>query len=232
MTEEAKKADPRTVQLKHVRLSFCDSLKDARPTVKDGVPKHASNFILEADDPLYEENKAKVVAAIKEACDQEWKNPDAYKAIMEDDPKRLCFRKGERFKNQTSGEVYKGYEGNWAVAGTGPGGNKNPRRPKLFDRGRRPLKDQATREQLDQNKFFEEKGIPDIFYSGTYGDVILAFYATNEGGRGVFCSIEAVRSHQEGERMAGGTYVDADMFDELDGDDAFDGADVKNDPLG
>lgn len=220
---EEKKKDPRTVQLKRVRLSFCDSLKTAKPTVKDGVPKHASNFILEADSPTYEANKAAVTAAIKAACKQEWDKEDAYKAIMEDDPKRVCFRKGERFKNQETGEVYKGYAGNWAIAATGPGGNKNPRRPKLFDRGKRPLKEQATKEQIDQNVFFEEKNINEVFYSGTYGDVILSFYGTNEGGRGVFCSIEGIRSHQEGERMAGGTHVDADDFEDLDGGDAFEG---------
>lgn len=239
MAEAEKKPDPRTVQLKGVRLSFTDSLKDKKPTVKDGVPKHAANFILETDAANFEENKAKVRKALEAAGEQEWGNPDAYKSIMEDDPKRVCYRKGERFKNQETGEVYKGYTGNWAIAGTGPGGNKNPRRPKLIDRGKRVLREQATKEQIEQGRTFDEKDILDIFYSGSKCDVILAFYGTNEGGRGIFCSIEAIRSHQEGERLGrGAVNIDVDDFDDLDGDDdAFGdspstGSTVDDDPLG
>jgi hypothetical protein len=53
--------------------------------------------------------------------------------------------------------------------------------------------------------------------------VVISFYGTDEGGRGVFASIEAIRSRQEGERLGGGPRASADDFDDLDDDDAFSG---------
>lgn len=200
-----EKSDGRTVQLKHVRLSFTNSLKEKQATVKDGKPKHTFNVILESSDPNYKANMAKVAAALGVASEKKWKNPDAWKEIAEDNPKRVCFRKGERFKNQETGKVYAGYEGNYAIScGTPQGGQA---RPKLLDRHKRPV---------------EEKDILDVMYGGAYSDVILSFYGTDEGGRGAFCTGDAIRSHQQGDHMGGGIYVDADDFDDLGDDDSFD----------
>jgi hypothetical protein len=138
------------------------------------------------------------------AGELKWKNADAFKTIQVDDPKRVCFRKGERFKSQKDGKVYAGYEGNLAISCGTPGGGQ--KRPKLLDRMKREV---------------EEKDILDVMYGGTHADVILSFYGTDEGGRGIFCTGEAIRSHQEGERMGGGVYVDADDFDDME-DDGFD----------
>lgn len=207
-TETEKKRDPRTVTLKRVRLSFTDQLKDKKATVADGTPKHSCNLLLETDQPEFEANKAKVVAAIEAACEVEWKKPEKYKEIAEDTPKRVCFRKGERFKNQESGEVYKGYANNWAISGGTPGAGQ--RRPKLMDRRKRDV---------------EEKDILEVMYGGSYADAIVSFYGTDKGGNGVFCTIEAIRSHQEGERMGGGIQVSADDFDDMDDGDSFGAAD-------
>jgi len=199
-----EKSDGRSVQLKHVRLSFTNSLKEKEATVKDGKPKHTFNVILEAGDPNFEANKAKVIGAMKAACDKKWKNPDAYKGIQEDNPKRVCFRKGERFKSQ-EGKIYAGYEGNLGISCGCPNGGQS--RPKLLDRHKRPV---------------EENDILDVMYGGSYADVILSFYGTDEGGRGLFCTGDAIRSHQQGDRMGGGIYVDADDFDDIEDDDSFD----------
>lgn len=202
--------DARTVQLKHVRLSFCDSLLHKKKTAKtdDAKEAHSANLILEKDDPHYQANYDKVVAALRAASEEKWVGkPDRWSEIAKDDPKRVCFRKGERFKNQTTGEIYAGYENNVAIAGKGPMGGQ--KRPKLLDRHKRPV---------------EEKDILDVMYPGTYCDAIVSFFATDKGGLGVFCSIEAIRSHQEGERMSGGFDVDPDVFEDLE-DDGFGGAD-------
>jgi hypothetical protein len=198
------KSDGRTVQLKRVRLSFTDSLKEKKATVEGGKPKHNLNIINEASGPNFDVNQAKIMSAIKAAGEKKWKNPDAYKGIQEDNPKRLCFRKGERWKNK-EGKVYAGYEGNYAFSAAGPSGGQ--KRPKLLDRHKREVAEDA---------------ILDVMYGGTYADVIVSFYGTDEGSRGIFCSVEAIRSHQEGERMGGGIYVDADDFDDLEDDDSFD----------
>ncbi|MEH0291779.1 ssDNA-binding protein [Agrobacterium sp. CCNWLW71] len=221
MAIEDKATDGRTVQLKRVRLSFTDSLKDKKKTSDDpnALPKHGLNIINEKDSPYYEENHKKIMAALRAAGEKAWKNPDAYKDIMEDNPKRVCFRKGEKFKNK-EGKVYTGYEGNYAFSASGPSAGQ--KRPKLLDRRKRCLRDQATAEQLKAGKVFEESEILDIFYGGVFGDVIVSFFGTDKGSRGIFSSAEAIRSHEEGERMGGGIYVDADDFDDLEEDDSFD----------
>lgn len=210
MADDKKNNDPRTVQLKNVRLSFTDSLLEKKATVEDGTPKHSCNIIIESDTPEFAANKAKCVKALEAAGVQEWgekRGPEMWVRISEDDPKRVCFRKGERFKSKETGEPYAGYAGNLAVACGGPGGGK--RRPKMFDRYKRPV---------------AEADILEVCYSGSYADVILSFYGTEKGGLGIFCSIEGIRSRQEGERMAGGIEVNEDMFDDLpDSDDAFEG---------
>ena len=208
-----EKSDGRTVQLKRVRLSFTDSLKDKKKTSDDpnAKPKHGLNVIIEMNGPNGEANKAKVGAALRAAGEKQWKNPDAFKKIAEDNPKRVCFKKGEKFKNKED-KVYAGYEGNYAFSASGPSAGQ--KRPKLLDRHKREV---------------EEKDILDVFYGGVYADVIVSFFGTDKGSRGIFASVEAIRSHQEGERMGGGIYVDADDFDDLE-DDGFDAGPATRKP--
>jgi hypothetical protein len=198
-----------------VRLSFTDSLKDKKATVENGTPKHSANVIVvqtPGDDPLskkaaalFDQNKAKIVSRHQGIRLEAWGKEDAWKDIAEDSPKRLCFRKGERFKNN-DGEVYKGYAGNWAISASGPKGGEH--RPLLLDRHKRQV---------------EEKDILDVMYGGSYCDVVVSFFGTEKGGKGIFASIEAIRSRQEGERLGGGPRASADDFDDLDDDDSFAG---------
>jgi hypothetical protein len=215
MSEAPKPADPRTVRLKMVRLSFSDSLKDKKATVENGTPKHGTNLILvqtAGDDKLsqqaaalYKQNSEAVLSALKAAGMEAFGKEDAWRDIAEDNPKRLCFRKGERWKNN-DGEVYKGYAGNWGISASGPKGGEL--RPLLLDRYKREV---------------EEKDILDVMYGGTYADVVISFYGTEKGGKGIFASIEAIRSRQEGERLGGGPRASADDFDDLEDDDSFSG---------
>lgn len=218
MTDEKQK-DPRTVQLRRVRLSFTDGLFEKRKTSDDenAKPKHTCNVILEKDQPHFADNKNKIMDGIRAAGDRAWKNEDAYKGIQEDSPKRVCFRPGERFKNK-DGKPYAGYEGNFGLTCGTPGAGQ--KRPKMYDRVKRNV---------------AETDILDVCYGGSYADVVVSFYGTDKGSRGIFCVIEAIRSHQEGERMGGGGWDgDADDFDDLeDAEDAFAGtASADSDPLG
>lgn len=197
--------DPRTVTLKGVRLSFTDGLvekrvpRNAEPGTK---AKHNTNIILESGSKFYAENMAKVKAAQEAACTVMWKDPNRYKIIADDNPKRVAFKNGERFKNK-EGKIYAGYEGNHAFSAAGPGGGE--RRPVLRDKYKRPV---------------DEKDIREVFYSGTDADVIVSFYGTEKGSAGVFCSVEVIRSHQKGERMAGGyAYDETDLSEMEDFDD-------------
>lgn len=199
-----EKSDGRTVQLKRVRLSFTKRLKTKGKTSDEATKEtHGLNIIIDKSQPTFDANIKKCEAALREAGKQAFKNENAWKDIAEDAPKRVCFRKGEKFKNK-EGKVYAGYEGNYAFGANGPSGGE--KRPKLLDRHKRTV---------------EEGDINDVFYGGCYADVIVSFYGTEKGSRGIFATIEAIRSHQEGERMGGGVEVDADDFDDLEDDDSF-----------
>jgi len=216
--------DPRTQTLKGVILSFTDGIKEKRlprnaePGTKE---KHNFNIIVPSGTPHTEENLRRIGIALKAAGEKQWKDPDAYRKIAEDNPKRVTFKKGERFKNK-EGQIYAGYEGHHAFAVSGPGGGE--RRPKLLDRYKRKLREQADAAEIKDGRVFEEGQILDIFYSGTRADVIVSFYGTDKGSRGVFATAEVVRSHQEGERMAGGYVFDESDMDEFEdfGDDGLD----------
>lgn len=206
MASLEERSDGRTVQLKAVRLSFTNSLKDKKPTTKDGSgrPKHTLNVILERNSPHFEANEAKCVAAMREAGEQFKKKPDLWKSLMDDDHKRLCFKKGERMKT-ADGDVREHYAGNLWISGAGP--KAGDQRPKLLDRKKQPV---------------AYDDILDVFYGGVVADVVISYYATDKGGSdGLFCSVEAIRSHQVGDRFpeGGGINVDEDDFDDLDDDD-------------
>lgn len=217
---EAGKKDPRTVQLKSVRLSFADGLVEKKAAVKDAKERHSCNLIIitpegAEKDPLlqaaakhFEANKAAVISAMKAAGEQAFGNPDAYKVIAEDSPKRVAFRKGERFKND-EGQVYTGYANNWAIsAAGGPGAGQ--RLCKIYNRNKRQIT--------------EKSEIAEVAYTGSLADVIVSFYGGDEGGRGMFCSIDAIRSHQEGQSIGGGGWTGSvDEFDDLPEGDAFSG---------
>lgn len=214
------RSDGRTVQLKNVRLSFAESLKDKKKAAntEDAKLVHQCNLIIEKDSEQYAENVAKIEKAIETACEMEWKKKDKWKVIEEDAPKNVCYRKGSRFKNK-EGVIYAGYEGNMAIAGKGPSAGQ--RRPKLLDRSKRRLKEQVIKpDDLKAGRYFEETEINEVFYNGSYCDAVVSFYGTDKGGGDKLCvSVDAIRSYQRGDRMGGGIEVDDDDFDDFDDDD-------------
>jgi len=216
VTEEKKK-NPRIAKLRKVRLSFTDSLKDAKATVKGGVPKHGCNILIEPDKPETEANKAAVIAALEAVGEEKWGNKEKYKVIAKKDPKRVQYRKGDVFTDKDD-VPYKGYEGAMVVPGYGPGGTKNPKRPLITGRNKKKW-------IWNPAEGAENTGrILDVCYSGVVADVIVEFYpveGADAGGDGIFSAIHLIRSHEVGERMSGGHTVsedDLDEFDDLDDD--------------
>ncbi|RWO06346.1 MAG: DUF2815 family protein [Mesorhizobium sp.] len=201
----------RTVTLTRVIASFADSLNVASLPKKNkdpnAKPKHGSNFILVTGSPDFDSNKAACISAMKAAGVEFKRGEGWWKTLWEDKPDNLSFKKGDRFKTD-AGEIYKGYAGNLVVAAKGPGGGL--KRPQVRDRYKKVITDPAQ---------FNE-----IVYNGTLCDAIISFYGTENGGTPrITCSVEAIRSHQEGERLGGGgVYVDDDDFDTLEADDSFD----------
>ena len=201
--------DARTVLCKGLRLSFTDTLlTPGKPKgADDAKESYGCNFINERDSKHFADNDKKIRAALSEAGFQFKGNRDLYKVIIEKDPKRVAYRKGERFTND-DGKIYDGYEGNFAISAKGPRAGRE--RPTMKDRRKRDITG-------------IDKDILAVCYSGSYCDAILSFYGTDKGGQGIFCSIEAIRSHEEGDHLGGGRIaVSDDMFDDLEDDDSFD----------
>lgn len=200
----------RTVTLTRVRASFADSLQEATLPKKNkdpnAKPSHGANFIIEKGSDHFDSNKAAIISALQ-AASREFKKPEEWwKTLWDDKPDNLSFRKGDRFKTD-AGEIYKGYEGNLVVIAKGPQGGR--KRPQIRDRYKKVVDDVSR--------------INEVVYNGTYCDVIISFYGTDNGGTArLTCSVEAVRSLQEGDRLGGGgIYVDDDDFDTVEDDDSF-----------
>lgn len=214
-----KDATGRTATLTGVRLSFGDSLdvaslpkKNNDPSAK---PKHGVNLIIEKDSADFEANKAVIIEALKNAS-TEFKKPDTWwKTLFDDKPDNICMKKGDRFKTD-AGEIYKGYEGNLVLALKGPAGGL--KRPQIRDRNKKIVHDPSTCPDTTR--------IKEVAYNGSYADCIVSFYGTDNGGTARLTgSVEAIRSHERGERLGGGgIYVDEDDFDDLEQDDSFDNA--------
>lgn len=207
---ETKAPDARRVTLKDVVLSY-PTLREAEATIEGGKKKFSSNFII---DPNTASGKANIAAAQKAVAAAElaeFKETGVIKKAVED-PKRIALRAGERFKN-TDGDVYGGYEGMVGIAA------KADKRPKLWDR---------------KKNLVELEDIEDVFYGGVRCDVVLSFFCTSKkehGGKGLFCTVEGIRSRQEGEPFGGGARASADDFDDLeevDEDDGIGGGDTDD----
>lgn len=217
MTEETKKKNPRIATFKNVILSFTDSLGEAKATVKNGVPKHGCNILIPPNEPDTEANKAAAIAALETTGEEQWQNKDKFRNIAKKDPKRVQYRKGDTFTNADD-EPYKGYDGCMVVPAYGPGGTKNPKRPKIMDRKKNWVWNPDKGAEASNAK------ILDVCYSGVRADVKVEFYpvtGADAGGDGIFTALHLIRSRQVGERMAGGYQVDdsdADDFDDLEDD--------------
>ena len=183
--------------LPNVRLSF-PTLKNKRATVKDGKEKFSANFIIDPSTPQGKRNIELCKKAILEAEMETFRKTGVVKTI--EDPKRIAFRPGAKFRNQ-EGEVYEGYAGMVAVS------CNNDSRPQLWDR----YKGEVDYEDIE-----------DVFQGGFHCDAAIRFFCVNgadKGGRGLFCAVNGIRSHQRGEVFSTGGRISVDEFDDLDDDD-------------
>lgn len=221
----ATEQDARVATIKNVRLSFCNGLREKTKSHPDAKPKHSCSFIL---DPTVPEHKANLAAVRKAIAAAEVKEFGAGKegiiAKSVQDNKRIVFREGSTFTNE-DGETYQGYDVEGAY---GLGSCKSDRRPKLFDRKKRPFEGNATEEQKQAGKYFEIDEIDDIFQAGQFCDAIVSFYCTSkkeQGGRGLFASVQLIRARQTGETFGGGNSASPDDLEDLEDDDGIGGED-------
>lgn len=200
-----KVVDPRRVTLQNVRGSFY-ALIEPKASVPNGPKKFGANFILDPDTAQGKANIAKCEAAILEAEKREFKGKTGIiEKVLKKDIKRVCFREGDSFTNKQD-EVYVGYEGMYGLA------TKSKKRPKLLTRTK---------------QLVEVDDIGDIFLAGMDVDAIVSFYCTSkdeQGGNGLFCTVELIRARGTGEAFgsAGVSDDDIDGLEELPDDDGMD----------
>lgn len=213
MANEQK--DERVATIKNVRLSFCNGLRTKTKSHPDAKEKHSCSFIL---DPGVAEHAANMKAVKKAIAAAEIKEFGTGKegiiAKTVQDNKRIVFREGSKFTNE-DGDVYDGYSVEGAF---GLGSCKSDKRPKLFDRSKTAV---------------ELEDIDDVFQAGQYCDAIVSFYCTSkkeQGGRGLFASVQLIRARQVGDTFGAGNNADPDDLDDLD--DVDDGLDGDDDLLG
>ena len=202
----ATQTDERVCTIKNVRLSFCNGLREKTKSHPDAKPKHSCSFILDPSVPEHAANLKVIRKAIAAAEMKEFGKTGVVEKIQ--DHKRVVFREGETFTNE-DGETYQGYDVEGAY---GLGSCKSDKRPKLFDRGKNAV---------------EPEDIDDVFQAGQSADAIVSFYCTSkkeQGGRGLFASVQLIRARQVGETFGAGNNASADDLDDLD--------DIEDDGLG
>jgi hypothetical protein len=228
---EEKKQDPRTCKLL-VRLSFTDGLKDKKAPVRDGKEKHSVNLIVvsTADDadPQSKAGRCAVrgAAEANHGLHQGSRRRSVGQAGRVQRHRRERTRSGSASARASASKTTKA-KSTKATPGIGPSAAPAPvavsvaRRCGIVSSVRSAATRRAT--MIKKGNFFDVDDILNVCYSGCYADVIVSFYGTDEGGKGIFCSVEAIRSRQEGPQIGGGIQTSADDFDDLDGGDAFEG---------
>lgn len=195
------------VMLRDVRLSH-PKLFVPSSSVEDGPIKFRTNFLIDENEDLGAKNIAACEAAIDALVKETWKGK--VPPIKED---RKSFRAGEDFVNQTTGEVYSGYEGQMVVvASKGTKGDQNNPDDSSHARSRPTL---LTR---GKDKVDSDDG---LFYAGCRVDAVVRFYTETrkeKGGNGIFATLEAVRFRRD-DQPFGSAPVGADAFDDLEEDD-------------
>lgn len=195
------KTDERRITIKNVRLSY-PTLVTPEATIKDGPKKFSANFIIDPATGDGKKNIRLIEKAVEAAEIAEFKTTGKIAKTVRD-PKRIAFRDGEDFTN-ADGDTYAGYEGMKAIAA------KANKRPKLWNR---------RKETVDV------EDIEEVFYGGVSCDAVVSFFCVSsqdKGGNGLFCTVEGIRSRQEGESFGGGARASADDFDDLEDDDGMD----------
>lgn len=184
------------VVLKNVRLGFPKVWKPEAAT-PDAKPKFGANLIIEADSAEYKANVKACEAAVTYVAKKQW-GDKAERIAAAIERKRKSFRDGDGETNE-EGDTWDGFAGNMIVSA------KNAKRPQILNRDKTPLA--------------EEDG---VIYAGCYVDAVVSFYTTatkEQGGNGIFASLEIVRFRKDGESFGAGKLNVDDFLDDLEDDD-------------
>lgn len=199
-------ARPDVVVLKNVRLGF-PKLWTAEKATESSAPKFSAHGIIDPDTTTGKANIEAIKAAQKHVAVAQW--GDKWQNVVKGlEKNRRSFRDGDSMTN-SEGDIYAGYAGmKYLVANR----SEKQGRPTVLDRRKNPVA--------------EEDG---LLYGGCYVDMVVSFFTVthkDQGGNGLFASLEVVRFRDHGEAFGGGMSSDEakDYLDELDDDDDMDEA--------
>ena len=191
---------PDVVVLKNVRLGFPKLWRADRAT-ESSAPKYSAHAIIDPTTAHGKANLEAIKAAQKHVAVAQWgeKWQNVVKGLEKN---RRSFRDGDAMTN-AEGDIYAGYEGMKFVAANR---SEKQGRPDVRDRRKSPTT--------------EEDG---LVYAGCYVDMVVSFFTVTkreQGGNGLFASLELVRFREHGEAFGGGMSSDeaADMLDDLEDD--------------
>lgn len=183
---------PGRLYIKAGRLSY--PKLDKPDTYQASNPRYGVVILIDKT----EENKKAIHAAIREAAMAKLNNDeDKTKSFLKKAKAnaKLSFHDGDDTDKEE-------YQGKWYISAYTP--EDNP--PNLFD----PLNNAVRKDMISQ-----------IFYAGSYCDVIIHYYAQTQFN-GVFASLKAVKFRQDGPRLSAALTVNADEFDDIETDSDFD----------
>lgn len=187
---------PDVVVLKNVRLGF-PKLWKAEAATADATPKFGASLIIEAGTADEKANLKACEAAVSYVAKKTWADK-AERIVGAIERKRKSFRDGDGETNE-EGETWDGFSGAMIVSA------KNNKRPQILNRDKTPLA--------------EEDG---VVYSGCYVDAVVSFYTTSkkeQGGNGIFASLEIVRFRKDGDAFGAGKLNVDDYLDDVEDDD-------------
>ena len=187
---------PDVVVLKNVRLSF-PKLFTPEASVPGGPVKFGASFLIDPDTADGKANIKTMEAAISHVAKKAWADKaERIRSSLDED--RKCLREGNKATN-SEGEIYDGYADMKYVTAS------NKKRPQVLNRDKTPV--------------VEEDG---VLYGGCYVDAVVSVYPTTkkeQGGNGIFASLEIVRFRADGESFGAGKLAADDYLDDIDDDD-------------
>lgn len=187
---------PDVVVLKNVRLGFAKLWK-AEAATADATPKFGASLIIEPGSADEKANLKACDAAVAYVAKKTWADK-AERIVGAIERKRKSYRDGDGETNE-EGETWDGFAGTMIVVA------KNNKRPQILNRDKTPLA--------------EEDG---VVYSGCYVDAVVSFYTTSkkeQGGNGIFSSLEIVRFRKDGDSFGAGKLNVDDYLDDVEDDD-------------
>lgn len=196
---------PDVVVLKNVRLGF-PKLWHAEKATDSSAPKFSAHAIIDPSTATGKANIEAIKAAQKHVAVAQW--GEKWQQVVKGlEKNRRSFRDGNSMTNN-EGDIYAVYEDMKFIAA-----NRSERqgRPTVLTRSKKPTT--------------EEDG---LVYAGCYVDMVVSFFTTSkkdQGGNGLFCSLETIRFRDHGEAFGGGMSADEakDYLDDLDDEDDLDG---------